>query len=341
LDGISILIPCLNEEKFIVQLLTNIIEQRNLPENWEALILDGLSTDKTREIIAAYSSKSANIRLLDNPKKYQAAGMNIGIKKAKYDIILRMDVHTEYSLNYISQCMNELEVQKADNVGGAARTKWKGTFQHANSLAYHSPFSVGGAAFHDSAHAGEVDTVPYGCWRKSTLEEIGAYDEEFIRNEDDELNLRLQKAGKKIWLSQTIHSWYYPRNTLSTLWKQYYQYGFWKVAVLKKHRIPASPRHLVPSAFVLYLSSFLAVPFLSWYSYIWTTVLAIYLVINIFFTIKSMKHSHSLGAVCWLPIIFLSYHLSYGLGFWAGIGHFMLSRKDGFQAGSSATKLTR
>ena len=137
----------------------------------------------------------------------------------------------------------------ADNVGGPARTKAEGLRPRAIQAAYHSRFSTGGARFHDDNHSGFVDTVPYGCWRKETLLRLGLFDEELVRNQDDELNLRLTRSGGKIWQSSEIVSWYRPRTNLSALFRQYFQYGFWKVRVIRKHRIPGSWRHLIPGAF--------------------------------------------------------------------------------------------
>ena len=143
-----------------------------------------------------------------------------------------------------------IEETGADNVGGAARTKATGYMQSAVSLAYHSPLSVGGARFHNVDHEGYVDTVPYGCWRKDKLISLGLFDEELIRNQDDELNSRIVRQQGKIWQSSRIRSWYQPRSSLSALFRQYSQYGYWKVRVIQKHKQPASWRHLIPGAWL-------------------------------------------------------------------------------------------
>src|SRR5262249_47183273 len=136
----------------------------------------------------------------------------------------------------------------ADNVGGAMRTRASGFVQEAISLAFHSPFSVGGARFHNVEYQGYVDTVPYGCWRKSKLLDLGLFDEELVRNQDDELNLKIIRRGGKIWQSSLIQSWYQPRTSLWALFCQQAQYGYWKVRVIQKHKLPASWRHVVPAA---------------------------------------------------------------------------------------------
>src|SRR5262249_47627952 len=149
--------------------------------------------------------------------------------------------------DYCRRCLEALRLTGADNVGGAARTKASGLRARAIAAAYHSRFSTGGAKFHDERYEGYVDTVTYGCWHKSTLERLGLFDETLARNQDDELNLRLVRAGGKIWQSAAVVSWYRPRSSISALCRQYFQYGFWKVAVIRKHVLPASWRHLAPA----------------------------------------------------------------------------------------------
>jgi GT2 family glycosyltransferase len=190
------------------------------------------------------------VRTIDNPRRVVSPGLNAAIRAARGAIVIRMDAHTSYAPDYCRRCVAELERTGADNVGGPARTRTQGTRARAFAAAYHSPFSTG-ARFHDENYEGWIDTVPYGCWRKETLERLGLFDETLVRNQDDELNLRLIRAGGKIWQSPDIVSWYSPRATLTALFLQYFQYGFWKAAVVRKHRLPGSWRHLVPVAFVL------------------------------------------------------------------------------------------
>ena len=256
------------------------------------------------------------------------SGLNLGIARARGDIILRMDVHTRYASDYVVHCLRELRSRDADNVGGPARTETSGFLAGAIAAAYHSPYSCGGARFHDESFEGYVDTVPYGCWRKSTLERIGLFDETFVRNQDDELNLRIVRAGGKIWQSPAIVSWYSPRSDLSRLFAQDFQYGFWKVRVIQKHRIPASVRHLIPAAFVLAnvgLALALAAATIGrWPTLLsvslaaWTTMLLAYLALSLFSAvIAARRHGWRLLPV--LPLVFAVYHVSYGLGFLSGV----------------------
>jgi succinoglycan biosynthesis protein ExoA len=191
--------------------------------------------------------------VIDNPGRIVSTGLNSAIKAARGEIVVRMDAHTEYAPDYVQQCVAVLQETGADNVGGPARTRAETYLEKAVAAAYHSRFAVGGARFHDVNYEGWVDTVTYGCWRREAFDRFGYFDEELVRNQDDEHNLRIIRDGGKIWQSPKIRSWYRPRGSLSALFKQYMQYGYWKVRVIQKHKLPASWRHLVPGAFVLAL----------------------------------------------------------------------------------------
>jgi GT2 family glycosyltransferase len=187
-------------------------------------------------------------------------------------------------------------------------------------------------------YEGYVDTVTYGCWRREIFDRIGFFDESLVRNQDDEFNLRLRRAGGRIWQSARIQSWYKPRSTLRSLFQQYAQYGYWKVRVIQKHRIPASVRHLVPAGFLLLL---LALPMLSFYSALalqaWLGLIGAYLA---FIVLASLRTANGKG---WkllpvLHLVFASFHFGYGLGFLRGIWDFVLLRR---QPGSAFSRLTR
>jgi hypothetical protein len=249
-----------------------------------------------------------------------------------------MDAHTVYAKDYIRQCLVVLNETGADNVGGSARTKATHYVQAAICAAYHSPFSVGGARFHDPEYEGYVDTVPYGCWRRSVFEQIGFFDEQLVRNQDDEFNLRLTRAGGKIWQSRRIRSWYHPRGSLVDLFRQYCQYGYWKVRVVQKHHLPASFRHLVPAAFVLTLMGLASASV--WMPTMWwafAALVSIYVVCN---GVASWLAARKSGwkYLPMLPIVFATYHVSYGLGFLRGFLDFIVLRQ---QPSRSMVRLSR
>ncbi len=327
---ISVIIPCRNEFDYIDLFLQSLLKQDFCHLKYEILIADGSSDDGTREVLDRLSVEHPEIVIIDNPEKIVSAGLNRAIKMASGDIIIRMDVHTEYDLDYVACCLNTLLKSGADNVGGPARTRAMSFIQKANALAYHSPFSVGGARFHNAEYEGWVDTVTYGCWRKDTLVHVGLFDEELVCNQDDELNLRLIRSGGKIWQSPSIRSWYYPRATLLSLFKQYRQYGYWKVRVIQKHKLPASIRHLVPGGFIalLLLLILFSLAF-SWARLALAGLLGLYLCANLgasLITCRLPKNWRYLPA---MPFVFFAYHFGYGWGFLRGVIDFMLLKKSG------------
>ena len=336
---VTIIIPCRNEEKFIGKCLDSIIVQDYPKDKLEVLVIDGMSEDGTRGILETYIQEYPLVRLLDNPQKIVSTALNIGIKSAQGEIIVRIDVHTEYAPDYITRCLQVLEQTGADNVGGAARTKADTYIQKAVSIAYKTSFGVGGAKFHNENFEGYVDTVTYGCWEKTTLEKIGLFDEELVRNQDDELNLRLIRSGGKIWQSPEIKSWYYPRSSIVALFKQYVQYGYWKVRVIQKHKIPASIRHIVPGTFVGLLAILAALsPFNQLSLKILAGLLAFYLLANSGASFLACKEPSKWKYIPVMPIIFAAYHFGYGYGFLRGILDFVILKK---QAGKTFTNLTR
>ena len=327
---VSVIVACRNEIGHIHKFLDSLSRQELCGISVEVLIADGMSNDGTRRILEQHRGSNPNLRIIDNPEKIVSTGLNAAIRQARGETIIRMDAHSEYGPDYISRCLEVLNETNAQNVGGAARTRADGYCAQAIALAYGTNFACGGAKFHDVAYEGYVDTVPYGCWRKSTLEDLGYFDERLTRNQDDELNLRLVSAGGKVWQSPKIQSWYRPRKNLTALFQQYFQYGFWKVAVIRKHGRPASWRHLIPGACVLIgllmLGGTVGAGFFG--STLWTiaflgslaALLGIYSALSIAAAIQVGRHS-GWRFLPFLPIVFATYHISYGLGFLLGIAY--------------------
>ncbi|MFZ1728677.1 MAG: glycosyltransferase family 2 protein [Bacteroidota bacterium] len=347
---ISIVIPLRNECDRVEALLAAAVDQLQDDEELEFIFIDGASVDDTKERIQELQKNDRfaqhfiegrkTIRVLDNPRHFVSGALNLAIAEAKGEIIVRWDAHTEYASDYIEQCVRTLEGTNAWNVGGPARTKADGYLQRAVAAAYHSAFSVGGASFHDIDYEGYVDTVTYGCWRKKTLIDLGGFDEELVRNQDDELNLRIVREGGTIYQSPSIKSWYHPRSTLSALFKQYLQYGYWKVRVIRKHRIPASIRHLVPVSFVtgLVLGPLLGYLFPVLFAMYLIAVAAYFGLLSVFSVATSRKNGWDLLLV--MPVVFLTYHISYGIGFLGGLIDSIFCRK-GSAAHSVFTGLSR
>ena len=321
-DGTSIVIPILNEEDYIEKCLNSVINQDYPKENLELILVDGMSNDSTVSIIEKYMKKYKFILLLKNPNRTVQYALNIGVRAASGKYIVRMDAHSEYAPDYVSKCIENLEKTGAANVGGPTVAKGINPVQTIIAAAYESPFALGASRHYDKNFQGFVDTVSWGAFRKSDLIKIGLYDERLTRNEDDDLNFRLTQNGLKVFITPEIKSIYYPRSTFKDLFKQYFQYGLWKVAIVKKHKKPARIAHLVPMAFVAFILLFTILSFfseLAFYSLL--SVLALYLLIDMFFSFKSSSTKTFFDKLM-LMFAHAVIHISYGLGFWIGIFKF-------------------
>jgi len=332
----TIVIPCRNEAGSIREFCDSLLAQERTGEAWEIIFADGQSDDGTAEILAGYAADHPEITVMANPERIVPTGLNRAVRAAAGEFIVRMDVHTVYAPDYVKQCLAVSRETGAMNVGGAARTRATGRRARAIAAAYGSPFAVGGARFHFPSYEGPVDTVTYGCWRRDDLLEVGLFDESLVRNQDDELNLRIRKAGGVVWQDPRIRSWYTPRADLGKLFRQYYQYGFWKVAVIRKHRLPASWRHLVPAALVASLVV-LGVASVFWAPARW--LLAAEAALYAAFLAAGSLHTASRRG--WdllplLPAVIACFHVSYGSGFLAAL---IAGPKGRF--GLDATRLTR
>lgn len=336
---VTIAAPCRNERDAIDGFLDRACGQADVPGGFEIIIADGASSDGTRARIEARAAADARVRLIDNPLRQQAAGLNQAIREARGTVIVRMDVHTTYAPDYLRECVAALAGSPAANVGGPARTTATGYFQRANAAAYQSRFSVGGARFHDPDYEGWVDTVPYGCWRRDYLLEIGLYDESFARNEDDELNLRITERGDRIWQTPRIRSWYQPRRTPSALFAQYHQYGYWKVPVILKHRKAASWRHLVPALAVCLCALVAVAAAVSTTGARLALVLAgLYLGLGLVASGRACARCRDWVLLPILPMVFAIYHTAYGLGFIRGLMDFVALRRPAAGAMSRVTR---
>jgi GT2 family glycosyltransferase len=248
-----------------------------------------------------------------------STGLNAAIRAARGDTIVRMDAHTVYASDYVSQCLAVMSETGADNVGGPMQTTAKTYMERAIRAVFHSAFAVGGARSHHAGFEGYVDTVIYGCWKKSVFKRIGNFDEELVRNQDDEHNLRLTRAGGKIYQSTRIRSWYHVRGSLKALFRQYMQYGYWKVLVIRKHRAPASFRHLVPGLFLGSLCLLGALG-LFWSAALWGAV-----GLAVLYSAAALTASLVTAArTQWvllpvLPIVVGCFHFGYGYGFLRGV----------------------
>ncbi len=329
--NISVICPIYNEEKHIERFLDTVLMQDYPVEHTEVLLLDGMSTDRTRELIGRYIRQYSHIRLLDNPQKIVPFALNKGIRAAKGDIVIRLDAHCEYPNNYFSRLVEELQRLKADNVGGICYTLPANDSAEAHAVAIGSshPFGVGSSIFRIGTNRiMEVDTVPFGCYWRKTFDEIGYFDEELTRNQDDEFNGRLINHGGKIYIIPDVVINYTARDSFDKMRKMYYQYGLFKPMVNRKLGSPATIRQFVPALFICGLVvglviSLLYPPF--WYVYL--GVLAVYLLTALltgcYYAVKRRKPA----LLLLMPYTFLNIHFSYGLGYLTGIAR-LWSKKN-------------
>ena len=335
----SVIVPCRNERGHVDSFIASLQSQDYDPGRIEFLIADGMSTDGTREQLERLAQADPRIVALDNPGLTVSTGLNLAVARARGEIIVRMDVHTEYAPDYVSRCIETLRATGAACVGGAWRAQGEAYMQRAVAAGFRSRFGSGGAKSHAQDYAGEVDSVYLGCWQRETLVGAGLFDEELVRNQDDELCLRLKKAGGAIWQSPSIRSVYRPRGSLAALFRQYYQYGYWKVRVIRKHGQPAALRHLVPAAAVLMgLALLVASPFSDAATLTLLVLAVTYSVALLAASLVSCMASGEWDLLPTLPAVFVVYHAGYGLGFCRGLVDFVLLRRA---TPASATRLTR
>jgi len=350
---ISIIIPCRNEKRHIRPFLESVLAQElDAGYELEILVADGMSDDGTRTVLREYIAQSGEnrIRLIDNPGRIVSTGLNAAILSACGEIIVRMDAHSTYAKDYVRECVKALHETGADSVGGPWVADGKGVVGQAIATAFHAPFCTGGGKAHDPGYEGEVDTVYLGCWPRSAFDKTGLFDPELVRNQDDEFHFRLRRSGGRVWQSPRIQSSYTPRASLKALFRQYLQYGFWKVAVMRKHAGLAAWRHAVPALFVgsllmeillIALSSIAGHPVAAARM---AAVMALELILYLSACViaaSTFARTVSLPVLLLLPVVMIVYHVSYGLGFLLGLGSWITRLRRPSTPSRLFTALTR
>ena len=311
---VSVIIPMLNEEKYIENCINSLINQTFPKCQMEWLLIDGDSNDNTVAICRKYE-KDNPIRILRNPDKKTTYALNLGIKESIGKYIVRMDAHALYDNNYIEKCVYYLENTDADNVGGIAITEAKGFVGTAIAKMLSSTFGVGGSAFRVSNESGYVDTVPFGAFRREVFERIVLFNNDLPRSEDNDINARIRESGGKIWLSNEIRFTYYCRDNVRDILSMGLKNGNALFHTLRVNKEAMSLRHFVPFLFFL---SILILPVLSLlcpvFKYIFITEWALYLLLDFYFSfIKNGKYG---VVLLWL---FPLFHFVYGLGSFIGL----------------------
>jgi succinoglycan biosynthesis protein ExoA len=330
---VSIVAAVRNEAGNIDRCVRALQAQAHPADRLEILIVDGRSSDETRDIVNRLATTDSRIRLLDNPGMIVAAGLNIGIRASRGQVIARMDGHTEAPPDYVSRGLVALHQTGAWCVGGEMRRVGNSPLTRAIAIVTMSAFGVGDASHNFTGESRWVETVFLGMWPRWVFERIGLFDTELVRNQDDELSFRVREAGGKIWLDHNIVMHYEPRASLRRLFSQYRQYGMWKIRVYQKHPRAARPRQLVPPVWVGTVVGGALLGFASPLG--WLIAIAAagsYLAVM---SVASRRLAGGGATTAQVLATLVTLHSAYGIGMWQGIIRFAprwLTRRRGQSA---------
>lgn len=315
--------PVRNEEEYIGACLQSLVHQDYSIDNIEIIVVDGRSSDGTKEIVQEIARQHTGVRLLDNPAGIVPTAMNIGIKAAGGDVIIRADGHNVYPRDYAANCVKYLKQTGADNVGGPWVTvPADGSFgARLVAVVLSSPFGVGNSKFRTSHEEGFVDTVPFGAFRREVFDRVGLYNEKLVRNQDNDLNARIRKAGGKIYLTPVLTTQYHPVQTFGGLLKYAFRTSRWHAFTLRENKGSLGLRHIAPAGFLILLLVLLPASFVSVYARTsLTTILGIYLLTGFYFSVRSStRRALALGLT--LPFGVLCFHVAYGAGVLSGLSY--------------------
>lgn len=317
---VSVIMPVRNEGPYIEGSLRAVLEQGWPTERLEVLIVDGASDDGTADRARRTAAEFPHyyVRLLDNPERITPISLNAAIREARGDLIIRVDGHCEIGPGYLQRCCEVLLSTAFENVGGSCRTEGETATARAIAAAQSSPFGVGNVAFRvGKATAGPVDTVPFGAWPRRVFHEFGLFDEELVRNQDDEHNFRIIQGGGTVWYDPQIRSRYFSRATFATLARQYFQYGSYKVRVMQKRGGVASARHLVPGGFVAGVAASLVIAIATRRARWLLPVLTPYAALSAGAALKTSREQACDPGRTFVTFVLL--HTAYGVGFWHGL----------------------
>jgi len=320
MPSVSIIVPCYNEQGTISKLLEAIHAQTYPRGDMEVVIADGMSTDGTRAEITAFSQAHPDLHIcvVDNPRRIIPAGLNCALAQAQGEIIIRLDGHSMPHPDYVERSVADLQTGLGENVGGVWEILPGAQTWLARSIAAAAshPLGVGDALYRRTTKAAEVDTVPFGAFKRELLALIGLFDEKLLTNEDYEFNTRIRKSGRKVWLDPSIRSMYFARPTLPALIKQYARYGFWKWKMLRRYPETLRWRQGLPPLFVL---SLIAGTILAFFSSFFRILLAgevlLYGLILLAAGIQAAWRQRKMYLIVGLPVSIAAMHIAWGAGF--------------------------
>jgi len=317
---VSVIVPCYNEQATIRLLLDALYEQTFARADMEVLIADGMSTDDTRDEIAAFQTDrpDLDVHIVDNAVRSIPSAVNRAIESSRGEVIVRLDAHSKPYPDYVERCVTGLKENRGDNVGGVWEIQPGADTWIARSIAVAAahPLGVGDALYRHAKHAAEVDTVPFGSFKRGLVERIGYFDETLLTNEDYEFNTRIRKAGGKVWLDPSIRSIYFSRSTLVELGRQYLRYGYWKWRMLRRYPDTLRWRQALPPLFVL---SVIVLSFASIFIPVAGLVLVVEMMVYLFILflvgIQAGVLRKKIYLAIGLPLAISVMHISWGGGF--------------------------
>lgn len=323
---VSILMPVRNEGAFLARSLGAVLAQDYPAERLEVLIADGMSTDGTPAAVAsvARTRPAIAVTVVDNPGRIVSTGLNRVLAQARGEVLVRVDGHCEIAPDYVSRCVAHLRARpEIAGVGGPIRTIGETPVSQTIALAMSSPFGVGDSAFRTGTAAAKlVDTVAFPAYTRAAVALAGPLDEELVRNQDDEYNYRLRERGAQLLLAPDVQANYYSRASVRALARQYFQYGYWKVRVMQKHPRQMRPRQFAPPVLVAaLLGGALASPLGPVVRRLWGLFIGLYVLATLGAAVWTARRA-GWRHLPWLPVIFATLHLSYGLGFLLGLLRF-------------------
>jgi len=316
---VSVIVPCRNEKEYIEHCIRSIFSQIELSNKIEVIVVDGNSNDGTKNILKNLLFEFPNLKVVNNPKHTTPFALNLGIMDSKGDYICIFGAHAEYADDFLINAIDLMNNHpEADCVGGPIISKGRNSFGIATALAMSNLIGVGNAKHRFADYEGYAEMACFPVFRKSVFDKIGKYDETLTRNQDDEFCFRLRRSGGKVFISPKVKSTYYVRNSVKGLFKQYFQYGYWRVIVLRKHKLPISFRQFVPVFFYLFVVVLLIISILL-KNLFWGLLLpAIYLISITTYSLVYLK-KYNVKIVSLIIVSILILHLSYACGFITGI----------------------
>jgi succinoglycan biosynthesis protein ExoA len=335
LPFVSVVVPVFNEERHIEASLNSVLEQDYPADRYEVIVAEGGSTDRTRAKVQAVAERHVNVRLIDNPGRLQAAGLNRAILASRGSIIARQDGHAEWGRNHLRRSVELLLSTGVDNVGGLQEAAGDAVSGRAIARAMGSPFGVGGAGFRYSSRQQEMPTVFLGTFRRTAFERVGLFDEAYPPHEDYELNHRIRSTGGRILYAPDIRTRYHVRDGLVPLARQYYRYGRAKVRVARASPGVIRPHHLAPPALVAAVPALATLATTRRGRRLSLAGVAVYASACVIAG-QLAGANEPVAVRMRIPGTFAVMHVAWGLGFWAGVFEAARGRPTG---GSSPPRL--